>query len=141
MFPCGALFSGVFNEIVIEVPQFHKCHPTLSWKISGCAPALIYYFFSKSHYLNCLTVFWIRLCLDICLVICIMTLCYVLHQTHSEYFWHIQYSVFSGIWRHIQAYSLLLSIFTHIETLLSHILTYLAIFITLCNPRIFATLH
>ena len=130
MFPCGALFSGVFNEIVIEVPQFHKCHPTLSWKIYGCAPALIYYFFSKSHYLNCLTVFWIRLCLDICLVICIMTLCYVLHQTHSEYFWHIQYSVFSGIWRH----SSILIVTKHIHAYWDTIKSYSDLFSHIYHP-------
>ena len=36
-----------------------------------------------------------------------MTLCYVLHQTDSE-FWHIQHSAFSGIFRHIQSHSALL---------------------------------
>ena len=36
-----------------------------------------------------------------------MTFYYVLHLTHSE-FWHIQHSVFSGIYRHIQSYSALL---------------------------------
>ena len=58
-------------------------------------------------HLKCLTVFWIRICLDNCSVICTMTLCYALYQTHSE-FWHIQHSVFSGICRHIQLYSALL---------------------------------
>ena len=38
-----------------------------------------------------------------------MTLCYVLHQTHSE-FGHFQNSDFSGIFRHIQAYSAFLDI-------------------------------
>ena len=26
MFPCGAFFSGAFDKIFVEVPQFHK-HP------------------------------------------------------------------------------------------------------------------
>ena len=53
-----------------------------------------------------------------------MTLYYVLHQTHSE-FWHIQHSIFvvvvvvavfyAGIWNHIQRYW---GIFKHIEVLL-----------------------
>ena len=45
--------------------------------------------------------------LDNCSVICRVTSCYVLHQAHSE-FWHIQISVYSGKFRHIQAYSALL---------------------------------
>ena len=43
---------------------------------------------------------WIRLCLDYCSLICTVTLCYVLHQTHSE-FWHIQ--AYSELLRHIDA--------------------------------------
>ena len=45
--------------------------------------------------------------LDNCSVICTVTSCYVLHQTHSQ-FWHILISVYSGKFRHIQAYSALL---------------------------------
>ena len=40
-----------------------------------------------------------------------MTLCYVLHQTHSK-FWHIQYSAFLGICQHTQSYSALLTLFS-----------------------------
>ena len=58
-------------------------------------------------HLKCLTVFWIRLCLDNCSVIFTVTLCHVLHQTHSE-FWHIQHPAFSDIYRRIQSYSALL---------------------------------
>ena len=46
------------------------------------------------------------ICQDKCSVICKMTLCYVLHQTLSE-FWHIQYCFFqvcAGISNHIQRY-------------------------------------
>ena len=50
-------------------------------------------------------------CLYNCSVICTVTLCYVFHQTHSE-FWRIQHSVFSGICWHIKSYSALL---THIQ--------------------------
>ena len=53
-------------------------------------------------------------CLNKCLVICIVTLCYVLYQTHAE-FWHIQQFVFPGICLHIQSYSVLLR---HIHTYL-----------------------
>ena len=54
-------------------------------------------------------------CLTVCFslyswsVICAVTLCYVLHQAHSE-FWHIQNSIcvhiqaYSALLRHIQAY-------------------------------------
>ena len=84
----------------------------LSWKISGWAPALRYYSFCKTLHLKCLAVFWMRVCLDNCSVICKVTWCYVLHETHPE-FCHIQHSVFSGICTHIQTYSELLR---HIHT-------------------------
>ena len=51
--------------------------------------------------------FWIRFCFNNCSVIFTVTLWYVLHHTHSK-FSHIQNSAYSGIWRHIQAYSALL---------------------------------
>ena len=60
-----------------------------------------------------------------------MTLCYVLHQTHSE-FWHTQHSVFSGICCHIQSYSALLR---HIQAHWDIIKAYSDIFSTLCNPQ------
>ena len=84
-FPARPLFSGTFDEIYIEVPYFHKHPHPLSWKISGCAPALRYYSFCKTLHLKCLTVFWMRVCLDNCSVICKVTWCYVLHETHSEF--------------------------------------------------------
>ena len=83
-----------------------------------------------------MTVSWIRLCLDDCSVICKVTLCYVLHQTYSE-FWHIQHSVFQvyvDIFKHTRRYC---GIFTHIETLWRHNQAFSAIFSTLCNPRRF----
>ena len=51
-------------------------------------------------------------CLDNCPVICTLTLCYVLHQTHSES-WHIPNSIYSGTCKHIQAYSSLLRHISH----------------------------
>ena len=120
IFLFGTLFSWFFDVIFIKVILFHKhSHlptpnlpptpppPLLPWKGSGYAPALIYYSFCKTLHLKCLTVFWIQLCLDSCSVICTVTLCYELHKTHSE-FSHIQISVFSGICRHSQSYSVLL---------------------------------
>ena len=65
--------------------------------------------FCKMLHLKCLTVFWIHLCLDNCSIFCTVTLCYVLHQTHSQ-FWRIQNPVvFSGVFKNIQAYSALSS--------------------------------
>ena len=46
--------------------------------------------------------------LNNCSVICIVTWCYVLYQTHSE-LWHIQKSVNPDKCKHIQGYSALLS--------------------------------
>ena len=51
-----------------------------------------------------MTVFWIHLCLDNCSAICTVVLCYVLHQTHSE-FWYIQHFIFSWLLRHIETLS------------------------------------
>ena len=76
MFPCGASFSCVYEK------PFRKM---LHLKMFG-------------------SVLNICLCLNNCPVICKVTLCYVLHQTHSE-FWHIRHT---GICRHIQSYSVLL---------------------------------
>ena len=142
MFPYGVSFPGVFDEIFIEVLQFHK--RPLTWKISGCAPALTHYF-SKMLHLKCLPVFWIRHCLDNCSVICTVTLWYVLHQnlrhvqnsgTFSNLFFFFQ--VYAGIFKHTQRYW---DIFTRIETLLRHVQAYAAIFSTLCIPRIFTTMY
>ena len=88
----------------LEVPQLHETSSAL--KTFGCVPAPRLYYFCETLHLKCLTVFWIRLCLDNSSVIYTLTLCYALHQIHSE-FWHIQNSVYSGIFRHIQGYSAL----------------------------------
>ena len=70
--------------------------PPMPWKISGCVPALRHCSFCQTFHFKSMTVFWICLCFDNYSVICTVTLCYVLHQTHSE-FWHIQHCSFSGI--------------------------------------------
>ena len=79
--------------------------PPLPWKFSDCTPALRHYFFAKHSILN------VWQCseytfLNNCSVICPVTLGYVLHLAHSK-FWHNQNSIYSGIYRHIQADSAL----------------------------------
>ena len=72
-----------------------------------------------------------------CSVICTVTLCSVLHQTHSE-FWQIQHSCFFR-YIHAHAYPIIFRVieaYSHIR----HIQAYSGIFSTMCNPRIFATL-
>ena len=54
----------------------------------------------------------------------------VLNQTHSQ-FWHTQSSVYSGIFKHTQAYWALLS---HIHTYWSIFKAYSGTFSILCNP-------
>ena len=98
MFPCGTFFSCVFDEMFMEALQFHEASPAL--KVFGCVPALRHYSLYKTLHLK-------RLCLNNCSVICTVTLSHVLHQSYSE-FWHIQNSVYSGIFSHIQAQSALL---------------------------------
>ena len=89
------------TKCLSKCPSFTtSLHPSLPWKISGCAPTLRHYCFCKTLDLKCLTVFWMP-CLNNCLIIYPVTLFSVLNQTHSE-FWHIQLSVFSGICRHFQ---------------------------------------
>ena len=86
---------------------------------------LLPFFFAKRSILN----IWQcseYVCLDNCPVIFRVTLCYVLHQTHSE-FGHIYYSVLfqvcAVIFNHIQCYY---GIFTHTELFLRHIQAYSA---------------
>ena len=105
MFPCGAFFSGAFDKIFVEVPQFHK-HPCPEKFLIPHLHQRITYFAKKFHF-KCLTMFSIRLCLDNCSLICTVTFCYILHRTHSE-FYHIQHSALSGLCWHIQSYSALL---------------------------------
>ena len=51
-------------------------------------PELRHYSFCKVLHLKCLTVFCIQLCFENYSVIFTVALCYILHQTNSE-FWHI----------------------------------------------------
>ena len=116
------IFLVFVGKLLSKCPSFAK--PSLSWKIFVCPTALRHYSFLKTPRHKCLTVFWIRLCLDNCSVICTVTLRKVLHPIHSE-FQHIQKSVF---FRHMQTYSALLRVFTYIEASLRHIEAYSAIF-------------
>ena len=111
-------FSGVFDENFVKVLKFLKRPPILIWNIWQC-----------SEYV----------CLDDCPVICKVTLCYLLHQAHSE-FWHIQHFVFKvypNIFKHTQRYW---GILRHIEAL-RQIQAYSVILRNLYNPCIFTTLY
>ena len=139
MFPCGTYFSGVFDEIFIKVIQFHKPPPPCPEK------------FLVAHLHSGITLFAKRsivdvwqcseyLCLDNCSEICTVTLCCVLHQTHSE-FWHIHRCFFrymlaySIIFNAIEAYSRPCEIQTrHIQN--PAIGYYSGIFRALCNACI-----
>ena len=82
----------------------------------------------------CFSNCWVGLCLSNCWVGCTVTLCYVLHQIHSEL--SIQYSVFSGIWQHIQSY---LTLLKHIQVYWD-IKAYSDLFRHIQHPCIFITL-
>ena len=106
MFPCRVSFSCVFDECLLKCSISTNPLPPCPEKVlvvhlhSGIVP------FAKRSILNV----WQcseDVCLDNCSVICIVTLYYVLHQTHLE-FWHIQHFVFSGICWDVQSYSALL---------------------------------
>ena len=108
MFPCGASICCDFDMISCVFDMLLKCLlkcPSSTTSPSPCPEK--FHSFWKTLHLKCLTVFWIRLCFDTCSVTCTVTLCYAKQQIHSE-FWHIQYSVFSGIHRYIKSYSTLL---------------------------------
>ena len=100
--------------MLIKCPSSIK--PPLHWKLlvaRACTQALFFLQKVPSEMFDgVLTVFWRRFCLDNCSVTCAVTLSCVLHQTN---FWHIQNSIYSGIFRvtHIVA---LLSIFRLLQT-------------------------
>ena len=88
-------FSRIFRNIRSYWCIFSHTHPALkhAW-LRTCTQAL---FFCKTLRLNV----WLypeHGCLDNCSVICKVTLCYVLHQTHSE-FWYIK--AYSALLSHI----------------------------------------
>ena len=101
MLPNGVFYSCAFDKMFIEVLKTHET--SLALKFSVWVHALSHYSFCKK-----LLNFWQfseYICLDNCSVICTLTLCYVLHQRHSE-FWHIQNYLF----RYMQAYPRIFSI-------------------------------
>ena len=67
--------------------------PTLPRKISDGATALMHYSFCKTLRLKCLTVFWMRLCLNSC---------YIQNSAYSDICRYIQ--TYSASLRHIHAY-------------------------------------
>ena len=69
-------------------------------------PALRHYSFCKKLRFKSLKVFWIRLYLDNCSVICTVALCYILPQ--RQYPWTLFIQVYSGIIKHILHYSRIL---------------------------------
>ena len=137
MFHCGASF------LVFVLKSFTKCLPPRH------LPCPEKFLVARLH--SDITLFAKRpisnnwhcseyMCLDNCSVVCTAILCYVLHQTHSE-FWHIQRYFFrcmpAYLFNHTQRYW---GILTHIDTLLRHIQACSDKFTTLCNPRIFTNL-
>ena len=135
MFPLqGFCFHLFLPKFLSNCPSSTKL--LLPLKIYGCAAALRNYSFCKKLHHKCLEVFLIHLCLDNCSVICEVTFRNVLHQTHSE-FRHIQNSVYSDIFTHSPAN---LALLRNIHAYWGIIKGYSALFNTLCNPRICATL-
>ena len=101
--------------------------------VDAYSTTIRHFSFCKMLHLTCLTMFKIRLFLDNCLVISTVTLCYVLHQTHSD----------SGIFRtietihlfrYIQVYSSIVSI---IKVYSGIIKVYLRLFRPIQNPLYF----
>ena len=103
LFPCGIFFLGFLQNFYwrVLVPWNLACPEKflVGHLQLGCiifAKGSILFVWQCSEYV----------CLNNCSATFTVTLWYVLHQTHSE-FWYIQNSVYSGICRHIQAHSVL----------------------------------
>ena len=93
----GVFFLNVYRSAL--VPQTPPFSPALkNFCLRVCTHTL---FFCKRFHLKRSE----YVCLDNCSVMCTVTLCYMLYQTHSE-FWHIQHSVSSGVckFNHIHCY-------------------------------------
>ena len=99
-----------------------------SFWLHACTQAL--FFVRKHSSYKVLTVFWILLCLDNCSVICTVTLCYLLHQTLSE-FYFILNSIYSGISRDTQGY---LAFLRHIHTYWDIVKAYSGLFSHIQHP-------
>ena len=111
MFSWRAFFSCVLDKGFIEVPYLHEASPALKTFLDVCLHSGIIYL-GKCSILNV----WQcseYVCLNNCSVVCTVNSCYVLDQTHSE-FWHIQNCLFSNmqeywsIFSFIKAYSQIL---------------------------------
>ena len=128
------------NYWSVLVPQ-NFSYPE-NFLLHACTQVL---FLQSRAFKKCLTVSWIYFCVENCSVIYTVTLRYVLHEAHWE-FWHIHIhkSFYSGIFRRFQEYSTLLR---HIEAFSRHIHASSASFVTLAysqpchilSPGIFTT--
>ena len=136
MFPCGASFLVFLTKSILKCPSSTTLLPPCPEKILVAHLHSGIILFCKMLHCKCLTLFWTCVNLSNCSVICTVT-CYVLHQTHSE-FWHIQLSVFFR-YMHTHTYSIIFRVvepYSHIR----HIQAYSGIYSTMCNARIFTTL-
>ena len=109
--PYVGFFLVFLTKRLSNCPSSTK--PALPWKIWGCVPALRHFSFCKMLHLKCLTVWWIRLCIDNFFVICrdlkqctvwdtfrildYSELCFFRRYIHS--YWVI-FKVYSGFFRH-----------------------------------------
>ena len=124
------------QDLVLRVPgrKNSKMYPSRTSltcvldKMFTCKPAQLH-----SGIILLATCSILNACLHNWSVVSTVTLYYVLHQTHLE-FWYIQHpvsQVYPSMFSCIQYYD----IFTHIETL-RLIQAYSGIFSTLCNPPV-----
>ena len=124
-FPAGPFILAFLMKCLSKSPSSKTLHPSCPEKFLVAYLHSGIVLFAKHSILNV----WQcpkYVCLNNCSVISTATLCYVLHEAHSE-FWHVQHYVFSALLRHIHA-------FWDINN------AYLGIFSSLCNPRIFTAL-
>ena len=101
------VFTCVIDEVFIKVSSFDETSTAVTSFFCPLFLSLRHCSFWKRLHLKCLIGFWVRICLNNFSVSCTVTLCYVLHQTHSG-FWFIRNSIYSRISRYIQGYSALL---------------------------------
>ena len=93
MLPCGPFFLVLLTKCLSKYLNSIKA-PSLPLNVYGCTPALRYYSFCKMLHFQCLTVFWILLCLNNCSLICTLTLYYTADSywtllRHIHPYWNI----------------------------------------------------
>ena len=101
----GTSFNGVFDKIFIKMPQFHKPPAYCPEKFLAAHLHSGIILFKNAPSQKFDSILNTSVSLDNCSVICIVTLCYVLHLAHSEFgIFNRFFQVYASIFNYIQRY-------------------------------------